>query len=429
MGEYFSVPEFGRIERAALGPRLERLLHRFDERHAKTSGEWVFDWQHRDYIKAKNWVGVVDMPGLSIEIYPKIYGDDGHPDERRRAHGNLLFMLHHAGRLKVQRREMASLKTKRAPLLEVLIAAFADELLFELGRGLTRSYVAKEENSRFLRGKLVLSEQIKHNAAHQERVFVRYDDFTADQLLNQVLKAAAFRLATRTRIPATQRVLRQCLGHFADVANHQIRLEDFDKIHLDRNTQRFKRLIDFARLVFSRESAGASRGEYNTFSLLFPMETVFEQFIGTIIRRHPDRIGLQGQRVYLQAATQTRWLLRDASGDGSSRLKPDVLVREPGEGTTLILDTKWKHLKPDEQLRNNGVLPGDLYQLYAYSQRYQCSTNVLLYPKVPGVTPKDFTVDGDAAKCVRIALIDLSRDLWTERAEFLSDVSRIVSAA
>ena len=424
---HLSVTEFERIPRAKLGAKLLRRLHAFDARHARKTDEWVFDWQYRDYIKAKNWVGVVDIPGLTLEILPKVSMNDD--VDKDRAQQNLLYMLSVAGALKVRRRDLASLHTCQAPLLEALISAFADQLQFELGRGLVRSYVAREENARYLKGKLVLREHIKYNAAHRERVYVAYDEFTPDNLINQLLRAAVLRLTAHTRVASTLRTLRHCEAHLMEVSDREARLEDFDRVHHDRNSARFEPLLSFARLVFSRESAGPSKGKFETFSLLFPMETVFESFIGAFIRKHAERFGWERGMVHMQAKGHRRWLLRNSDGGRTSQLKPDVLVQGDGPAPALILDTKWKRLKPDEQLRNNGVSPGDLYQLYAYSQRYQCSTNVLLYPKVPGVTPKDFTVDGDTAKHVRIALIDLSRDLWTERAEFLSDVARIVSAA
>ena len=72
------VPEYGRIDRADIGDALLAKLQRFDEEHAKTAKESVFDWRYRKFIKARNYVGVIQIPGLTIEILPKL--DDGDDD-------------------------------------------------------------------------------------------------------------------------------------------------------------------------------------------------------------------------------------------------------------------------------------------------------------------------------------------------------------
>jgi hypothetical protein len=95
---------------AAIHPRYERIpiglpglsqaeaarLRRFDERHAEREGETVFDWTRLSFVVAREHVGVVQIPGLVVEILPKT-------DEEAReagAQGNLLYMLETAGWVK-----------------------------------------------------------------------------------------------------------------------------------------------------------------------------------------------------------------------------------------------------------------------------------------------------------------------------------------
>ncbi|MCH7666113.1 MAG: hypothetical protein IH936_09340 [Acidobacteria bacterium] len=67
---------------------------------------------------------------------------------------------------------------------------------------------------------------------------------------------------------------------------------------------------------------------------------------------------------------------------------------------------------PDALDARNGVRQSDLYQLYAYAQRYECPDNVLLFPAKPGVTGKCYSVDKDpAGKRVRVEVVEMNRDL------------------
>ena len=62
-------------------------------------------------------------------------------------------------------------------------------------------------------------------------------------------------------------------------------------------------------------------------------------------------------------------------------LRPDIVVRgaENDANRIVIMDTKWKKLKPDPGM-NYGISQADMYQMYAYSKKYHTSEIWLLYP-------------------------------------------------
>ena len=57
-------------------------------------------------------------------------------------------------------------------------------------------------------------------------------------------------------------------------------------------------------------------------------------------------------------------------------LRPDIVMKR-GE-RTVILDTKWKSLVDNERV-NYGISQADMYQMYAYSKKYDTSEIWLLY--------------------------------------------------
>ena len=58
-------------------------------------------------------------------------------------------------------------------------------------------------------------------------------------------------------------------------------------------------------------------------------------------------------------------------------LRPDIVMKR-GE-RTVILDTKWKSLVDNERA-NYGISQADMYQIYAYSKKYNTPEIWLLYP-------------------------------------------------
>jgi 5-methylcytosine-specific restriction endonuclease McrBC regulatory subunit McrC len=71
-------------------------------------------------------------------------------------------------------------------------------------------------------------------------------------------------------------------------------------------------------------------------------------------------------------------------------------------------------------------LQADLYQLYAYAHRYDSPDNVLLYPRVRGVTAKTYSLVGEEGKRIRIEFIDLNRDLRRQKKAFGDDLRRVI---
>lgn len=412
------IREYDSIPRAELGGTLLRRLQRFDEGRARSSGDCIFDWSRLRDIRAKNYVGVAQVPGLRVEILPKI--DD--------ARDNLLYMLAFTRNIPIHERDLASLRLRKMPLLEALLRIFVESLLRELRRGIEHDYVRREANSRFVRGKLLLSEHARRNAARKDRVYVAYDEFLPDTILNRILKAACRRLIAFTALARTRQRLSEALLYLAAARDSPIRPHHFKTISLDRNEDRFRELLEFCRIVLFDSTAAPAAGASNTFSLLFPMEVLFEEFIARFIWRHAERFGYARPQVHIQAANRSKWLLRDSGGGWRFRLKPDIILGG-GEHKSprLILDTKWKRLKADVEDSKNGVRQADLYQMYAYAHRYGSADNVLLYPRVDGATAKKYHLAGEDGKVIRVEFINLNRDLRKDQAAFGEELRAILA--
>jgi len=432
---YLSIPEYGRIKRSNISERLLRRLQRFDDSFSRAGSGNVFDWSHTHYVRALNYVGVVQIPGLVIEILPKT---DSSPDQdvepyaprdsrKTLSQRNLLYMLSLTRRVPIRERDLASLYLQKLPLLETLVLIFAERLWSELRKGLTRAYVYREENAAFIKGKLLICEHIRRNSVDCGKVYVGYDEFISDTWLNRILKAACRKLINIVRLARTQRRLRKAFLFFSEVTDCQIESYHFDKISLNRNTERFSSLLDFCRIVLTQSAPTPSLGGTNTFSMLFPMEVLFEEFIARFIRHYADDLGLSRHAVRIQASKRRKWLLRAPDGAGKFRLRPDIVIDGPESTAAMIIDTKWKRLLSDKEDAKNGVSQADLYQLYAYATRYESPDSILLYPKVQGVSPKIYYLEGDTSKRIRTEHVDLGRDLFKEKESFKGDLRRVLT--
>lgn len=427
-----TIYEYGSIRRLDIPPPVLRQWQRFDEQHALRTGDTVFDWNHLHVVKAKSYVGVVQIGDLHIEVLPKIDNDPEvntadseltHQNTRQ----NFLYMLSMAGRLPLHERDLASQKLRRLPLWEALIRAFAARLLLELRRGQQHDYVYRQEDLPCVRGRILIQHQLTRNTALRHKIHVGYDEFSNDTRLNQILKAGCELLLTMTNLNDTQQLLREALLDLAEVEQQVIAPHDFEAVRIDRNSERFRDLLEFCRLVFLGTSPSPEIGHKRMFSFLFPMEVLFEEFVGACLKKFAEALGLCRSNVHLQAEANRRWLLRDLQGHGKFRLRPDVLVNDDCGQPRILLDTKWKRLLSDDVDTKNGVQQGDMYQLYAYSTRFECQNNILLFPRVPGVTPKRYIIDDESLTQLRVEFLDLSFDLRRERERLQAEFTRILT--
>jgi 5-methylcytosine-specific restriction enzyme subunit McrC len=426
-----------RGERRVLSEKHFQRLRSFDEKHADGAGDQIFEWR-RNRMWPKNWVGVVQLGGLTVEILPKFHRRGIDTLQARR---NLIYMLVTAGDVPARPRDVADLATGQTTLLDVFVDLFARRLREELHQGLHRSYERRAENSPKLKGKLDFSEHFKHNAARKDRFFVQYDDYVEDNQLNRIFKAACRRLRTVISRPSVDEVLKHCLLVLGDVEDTTIRPPDFDRVHFSRKNRRFKESFDFCRMLYLGLSPTGTFGQTRTYSLLFDMNSVYERFIADFMRSRVLRGDLRGRyRLHPQSKDLKRYLLWTGPSErsGPVRMRPDILLMGRENHQPVIIDTKWKLLEEGSTGSPKGISTGDLYQLYAYAKRFGARRSVLLYP-LGGQdlraesyhVPESRASADDDEKTVGVEFVDLSGDLARSSgarkrlAEDLQDVIRL----
>ena len=384
----------------ALSRRSADRLHAIAERAARRLGlpeTGVLTRTVRG-LKAGQVVGVISAPGLTLEILPKIGGDKG---AERLA---LVRMLAVAWDLRIAEGELAALHTQPHDLLELLIRLFAERLYALVRRGLPRRYRAHEEDLARLRGKLDVKRQFTRLAVRPDRLACRFDQLSEDTPLNRVFKAVVFRLAGVARSVSSTRRLAELSARFDRVADSVDPLRE--PVRLDRTNTAFHDVYRLARLFLEGDWQTTSVGGVPGFSLLFPMNELFEMYIGRCLKR-----ALASRPVHLQH--RGRFSLRTADDAGLFALVPDVVVGEPTVGP-IILDTKWKLLTPRAPRCNRtlGVAQSDVYQMLAYARAYGATRVVLVYPwhdELDEGQSRSWQISGQEDCVLEIATVNVGR--------------------
>jgi 5-methylcytosine-specific restriction enzyme subunit McrC len=355
----------------------------------------------RRRLRAQQVVGVLAARDATLEILPKIDGLDAGATRQ-----NLIHMLARIYELHIADGALTELGSQQHDLLEVLIRLFTDKLFEAVRRGLPRRYVTQSEDLPGLRGRLDAQRQFTVLAASPQKLACRYDELSPDIPLNQIVGAAVRRLRAIARSSGNQRRLAELSLAYSDVTAIPTSALPWDLVFLDRTSAAWAAVLSLARLLLGDRYQTTSLGEADGFSLLFEMNTLFEEYIGRTLRK-----ALAGSGLEVQLQGPRSYALQSADGNHFAT-RPDIVISRGGE-RLLIIDTKWKRLKGAINDRKQGVSQADVYQMMAYAQIYRCERLMLLYPHHDGLDGAEgllscHHVSGTARTNLAVATVSLS---------------------
>ena len=361
-------------------------------------------------ITARNYVGLITMSdGTVIEILPKIADGEITVSETKQI---FLEMLKTLNDVNFKDFNVSSLHMERLSLLEIFIKMFLDEITILTKQGLKAAYTPIESNEKFYKGKLLASQNLKHNLINKERFFVRYDDFNIDRPENRLIKSTISFLLKATRDVRNRQLASQLLTYFYKSGFSTNYEGDFSRCFADRSVSHYQKALSWCRVFLRGNSFTAFAGSEVALALLFPMEKVFESFIATRFRKH------LGTRINIRTQ-DNRYSLFD-SPSRAFALRPDIVLEF--DERTIVLDTKWKLLT--DSARNKGISQSDMYQMYAYSKKYEADGIVLVYPNSNLINRTNISFASDDNVKVSVSFIDL-RNVEDSISKLLDDIVNV----
>ena len=220
------------------------------------------------------------------------------------------------------------------------------------------------------------------------------------------MKAAVARLRGIARSAVSQRLLIELGLAFAEVGDISAGHLPWNEVVLDRTNRAWSDLLKLAKLLLGDHFQTTSSGRDAGFSILFEMNTLFEEYIGRLLQTTLQR---NGTRVTLQR--MAGHALIGADGKGRFATMPDIVV-ETADQDDWIIDTKWKRLKGNIDDPKYGIAQSDVYQMMAYSQVHHCRRLMLLYPHHDGIQREpgriaEFFVAGTTDTKLIVGTVDL----------------------
>jgi 5-methylcytosine-specific restriction enzyme subunit McrC len=322
----------------------------------------------RHGVKFKNYVGVIQIGGTTIEILPKADKLNTSSDHEKDIwHKVLLKMLAHCKKIKVNAVSEASLRKRYHSLLDLYFELFLNEVKQLLQQGLVKKYNQKSSNILALKGRLNFAKNIEQNLIHQERFYTTHQVYDYEHLINQILFKALQVLKTITNSTYLIDSVNRILLNFPEVKEIPINKPHFDKLTSNRKTAPYTEALKIAKMILLNYSPDIKGGDENMLALLFDMNKLWEEYIYRMLLKVDDssiKVNFQNRDKFWQEKV----------------IKPDIVITkteiidDDEKVSHFIIDTKWKikeYAEPDDD---------DLKQMYVYNMYWKSDKSMLLYP-------------------------------------------------
>lgn len=311
-------------------------------------------------IRFKNYVGVLQVGQLTIEILPKL---EQHLNVQDTWRNWLLQMLQFCQFIKIETSTRTQLAIHEGSLLDLYINFFITELEQIICKGRLSQYYTESSNQYSLKGKLLFEKQIQYNSIHKERFYTQRRHYGLQHDLHALLFRAIQITQNICKQHDQQRKLRQLLQYFevpSLPSNFPLLSSTQIQKKLGQAHAYYKTSIEIAQMLIHHYTPDLRGGDYEVLGILFDMNLLFEEYIYRQCSslRIPDlQIKKQVSRLFWEQKT----------------LRPDLVIQY--QDKAFVLDTKWKLL--------NYANPNDadLKQMYAYGQLFDSQRNILIYPQ------------------------------------------------
>jgi 5-methylcytosine-specific restriction enzyme subunit McrC len=326
----------------------------------------------KNSVRFKQYVGIIYLGGLTIEILPKIDASKG-AEEAGKAQKVLLQMLQVCGKILLDSAQDSPVELQSLSILEVFIEMYLRELEGILRRGLVKQYKRQEGNLTYLKGALKFDKHIAKNATNQARFYTVHHTYSPLHFLHQILYTALQTVSNMTQNVFILDKIRRLQIAFPAMQTEKITKDSFKRIQFSRKTRYYIKAIRLARLILLHYTPDVIGGRQDAWAILVDMNRLFEQYIARILDYSiGDAFEIQTQRKY------RFW---NALPTAALSIKPDiVLIDRKNPAHRFVIDTKWKI--PTDKLGNIAPSATDIYQMFAYSKAFKAKKVFLWYPSV-----------------------------------------------
>jgi 5-methylcytosine-specific restriction enzyme subunit McrC len=360
--------ELARLSVARLGARLRQELG------LREDAIFVEDAAAGPVLRTRGVAGTIRVGAVTFDICPKHVDDPDDPLWQT----VLLIMLERASRRRAAYSRTRRLRLWSGTFLDQLAMGLALELEEATRHPEIRAYRSTQEELGQLRGRLLVTEQLRSSLLKPHRVICEVDELSADNPANRLLQWAAQQLGAMATQSSVRRALSVQAGRLPAVTQ-PVKAPTRLGFRLPRQYHHYHGAVELATAFARGRTTAHGASDVGGAGFLVGTERLFESFVEQSLSS--ALAGVEGWRV----SAQERSLFAEPVGSSATRRrayysKPDNVVRQ-GDVTVLLVDAKYKRFREQaEQSTADRPSHGDLYQMAAACLAHDCPRALLVYP-------------------------------------------------
>lgn len=317
-------------------------------------------------FRAKNYIGIVKFSKFTVCINPKI------------GIKKFIEMFNYVNKTDLKT-PINSVSSQADPniLSEVVISIFLQQCQKLIRHGLLKSYNLNEDNAKFLKGKLIASQQILNQAKMTTQFACQYDEFEYDNIENQIILFCLKKIYGVTTNEQQKNMIRKLIQIFVnDVTDKVITLNNVKKIKYTQINYRYREIHALCKLIMTGIGMTNLHTKSNfTTSLFINMALLFEQFVLKIFQDFYDNslYEVRGQKRIMS------WVINK---NKRSYTIIDIFIFEK-EQKPLFFEKEQKtvHAIIDTKYKKEKISDSDRYQLVFYAHDHSKSKVYAILPK------------------------------------------------
>ena len=306
-------------------------------------------------IRTENDVGVIEFENFVLRVKPKFVKFE-----------NFGKLIDFTNKLKDQSfdNEIKFEGVYKEPI-QIIINNFLETTQKLIHNGLYRSYVEHQEDVSFLRGKLVMKQQILNDLKFNMKFNCEFDEFTSNNLENQIILYTLKLCKLLTKFPQKKKFIQKLIHQIdSQINDKRITIQDFRKIAYTRLNVKYAKPHHLAKLII--KNIGMQNLNYQKTKFITPffvdMPYVWEHFLENLFTNYYDKkIRIEKQDHH------DAWLINDKY----HKIKPDLIFYKNGKISSII-DAKY--------MRELAIGGKEMYQIAFYLNHLRRSTGYAILP-------------------------------------------------
>lgn len=215
-------------------------------------------------------------------------------------------------------------------------------------QGFHRCYIETEDELSVLKGKILLTDTINKSSLVRKKIYCEFDEFTSDNLFNQIIKYTLCCLIKNQAIDNTlKKDIKKQIIYFSNIGETQPSKNILQKLKYNRNNFIYKLLISIASMLYNNTLVNEEDGRiaFKDFYREEQMQKVYELFLLNFYALNLDKA------IYHVHAPKISWSIDETAFEGIEGLldidtkitdrRTDIVIENKKEKIQFIIDAKY----------------------------------------------------------------------------------------